>query len=85
MVVCVVMGENMVVVPLSLIEKYEIVHLFGNSVTYCPRTGSAVTFPVLLGNSGLLFNGNLVLYDYADGSLLSQIPGTYIRGPKDTG
>lgn len=82
-VVCAILGENMFVIPVSLIEKCEIVHLYGNSVTYCPRTGAAATYPVALGNSGLLFNGNSVLYDYGDGSLLSQILGTYVRGPKD--
>jgi hypothetical protein len=78
--------------PLRILDWHEVVNESFDGpllVTYCPlcrsalvagRTvrGSATTF----GVSGLLYRGNLVLYDDRTGSLWSQIAATAIRGPE---
>ncbi len=58
-------------------------------VTYCPLCGSGVVAERRVGDrvtpfgvSGLLWRGNLVLYDRATGSLWSQLLGRAIRGPR---
>lgn len=77
--------------PLRLLDWHEVVNdSFGGPllVTYCPLCRSAVVAartvrgtPTTFGVSGLLFRGNLVLYDRLTGSLWSQVAATAIRGP----
>lgn len=77
--------------PLATLSAYEVVndefagHLL---VTYCPLCASGVTAvrrvrgePTVFGVSGLLYHGNLVLYDRRTDSLWSQVLARAIRGP----
>ena len=83
--------------PLSILEWHEVVNdrLGGPLlVTYCPLCGSGVVAERRIGSgprggivtsfgvSGLLWRGNLVLYDRATGSLWSQLLGRAVRGPR---
>jgi hypothetical protein len=78
--------------PLSVLDWHEAVNdrLGGPLlVTYCPLCGSGVAAERTVGGeetafgvSGLLWRGNLVLYDRATGSLWSQLLGRAIRGPR---
>ena len=78
--------------PLSVLDWHEAVNdrLGGPLlVTYCPLCGSGVVAErrvdgvvTSFGVSGLLWRGNLVLYDRATGSLWSQLLGQAIRGPR---
>ncbi|MFB6211883.1 MAG: DUF3179 domain-containing protein [Halobacteriales archaeon] len=76
--------------PLALLNYHEAVNdTFGGPllVTYCPLCQSGIVAertvngePTIFGVSGLLWRGNLVLYDRATGSLWSQLLGKAIRG-----
>jgi hypothetical protein len=83
--------------PLSILGWHEVVNdrLGGPLlVTYCPLCGSGVVADRRIGSgpgdgivtsfgvSGLLWRGNLVLYDRATGSLWSQLLGRAVRGPR---
>jgi hypothetical protein len=57
-------------------------------VTYCPLTGSVVTFDRRVGNetlefgiSGLLYQSNVLLYDRRHESLWSQLASRAVSGP----
>jgi hypothetical protein len=76
-VIGVLVGEQALAVPHSILWTHEIVnvddwggHTF--AVTYCPLTGSSLAFDrstiggAELGVSGLLFRNNLVMYDRRD-------------------
>ena len=60
----------------------------GYSITYSPLTGSVVAFksrassyPTSFGVSGILLNGNSLLYDRISHSLWSQLMAVAIEGP----
>ncbi len=69
--------------PQKILVWHEIVNMteLGVSVTYCPLTGSCITFKqpdhlqTTFGTSGSLLNSNLVMYDRATGTNISQIDG----------
>ncbi|MFB6301205.1 MAG: DUF3179 domain-containing protein [Halobacteriales archaeon] len=78
--------------PLALLNWHEVVNDDFDGpllVTYCPLCQSGIVAErtvngdaTVFGVSGLLWRGNLVLYDRATDSLWSQLLGTAIRGPK---
>ena len=75
--------------PVKILNWHEIVnHTVGGkkiSLTYCPLTASAISFEgdrITFGNSGVLFNNNLVMYDRETRSLWSQMRLRSIQGPK---
>lgn len=69
--------------PQSILVWHEIVNLEGHgaALTYCPLTGSAITYKhpdgldTSFGTSGNLLNSNLVMYDRSTGTNISQIDG----------
>jgi len=78
--------------PIRIMERHEVVNdTFGDEtivVTYCPLCFSGMAFTVQnehfdlkFGVSGLLFNSDVLLYDYQTGSLWSQIRSQAISGP----
>lgn len=79
--------------PLPILRYHHIVNadVGGErfTVTYSPHSGYAAVFDrsvgsrgVRFGNAGTLYNGNLVLYDDATGTLWSQFLGEAIRGTR---
>jgi hypothetical protein len=78
--------------PLRLLNWHEVVNeTFAGAmlVTYCPLCRSALVADRTVGGraatfgvSGLLFRGNLVLYDDHTESLWSQVAATAIQGPE---
>ena len=78
--------------PIRIIERHEIVNdHFGDEavvVTYCPLCFSGMAFTPRFGDidlafgvSGLLYNSDVLLYDYRTGSLWSQLLSKAISGP----
>ena len=78
--------------PIRILERHEVVNdSFGDEaivVTYCPLCFSGMAFSVhnehvdlKFGVSGLLFNSDVLLFDYQTGSLWSQIRSQAISGP----
>ncbi len=69
--------------PQSILVWHEIVNLseHGLALTYCPLTGSCITYEypegidTSLGTSGKLINSNLLMYDRSTDSFISQIDG----------
>lgn len=69
--------------PQSILVWHEIVNLdeHGVAVTYCPLTGSCITYEypegldTTFGTSGKLINSNLLMYDRATDVQISQIDG----------
>lgn len=81
-------------IPHNVMYRHEIVNLNREdtqiAVTYCPLTGSALTFDreqvddAGFGVSGLLYQANLIMYDRnTDDSLWPQMAGEAACGPKD--
>lgn len=81
-------------VPHNVMYRHEIVNLNRDdemfAVTYCPLTGSALTFDRELvdgaefGVSGLLYQANLIMYDRnTDDSLWPQMAGAAACGPSE--
>jgi hypothetical protein len=77
--------------PVNILNWHEIInHTVGGAevtVTYCPITSSAVAFSpdagegqLLFGNTGSLYNNNLVMYDRGSKSFWSQLLGASIVG-----
>lgn len=77
--------------PIRIMDHHEIVNdLFGDkavTVTYCPLCGSGIAFKAnfdgkrqTFGVSGLLYNSDVLLYDYATESLWSQLLGKAVSG-----
>ena len=69
--------------PLNIMVWHEVVNeeVQGEkiSVTYCPLTQTVIGYKGYnLGVSGLLFNGNLVVYDRKTDALMPQIEGNFI-------
>ena len=78
--------------PIRILDRHEVVNdKFGDEsivVTYCPLCLSGMSFVVQFGESdlkfgvsGLLYNSDVLLYDYRTGSLWSQLLSTSISGP----
>ena len=78
--------------PIRIMDRHEIVNdRFGDEpivVTYCPLCFSGMAFKATIGGevrrfgvSGLLYNSDVLLYDYESNSLWSQIMSTAISGP----
>ncbi|WP_200861599.1 DUF3179 domain-containing protein [Methylohalobius crimeensis] len=78
--------------PIAILNWHEIVNdeFAGEpvAVTYCPLTASGIAYPgeidgkrTSFGTSGLLYNGNLVMYDRTTESLWSQLMSRSIDGP----
>jgi len=82
-------------IPVRIMVWHEVVNMTGGSgkaaVTYCPLTFTGITidleeeFPGQgqeVGVSGLLYNGNLVLYDRQTESLWTQMSAASYAGPE---
>lgn len=78
--------------PIRILDRHEVVNdTFGDEaivVTYCPLCFSGMAFSaqfadidLTFGVSGLLYNSDVLLYDYRTGSLWSQILSRAISGP----
>lgn len=78
--------------PIKILDRHEVVNdKFGDEsivVTYCPLCFSGMSFVVEFGDvelkfgvSGLLYNSDVLLYDYRTGSLWSQLLSAAISGP----
>lgn len=78
--------------PIRIMDRHEIVNdRFGAEpivVTYCPLCLSGMAFKATIGGevlsfgvSGLLYNSDVLLYDYKTDSLWSQIMSKAISGP----
>jgi hypothetical protein len=78
--------------PVNLLAVHEIVNdVVGGvpvAVTWCPLCRTATAFErriggrtLLFGVSGLLYRGNLIMFDRTTGSLWSQLLGGAITGP----
>ncbi len=91
LVVGVRIGNEIRAYPHPILDWHEIVNdeIGGEafSVTYCPLTGSAITWDRVLsgtkttfGVSGLLYNSNLIAYDRATDSYWSQMMMQAVRG-----
>ena len=79
-VIGVAIGGEAVAYPVKILNFHEIVtHTVGGqrvSVTYCPLTNSGVVFDapsITFGNTGALFNNNVVMYDRTSRSFWSQM------------
>ncbi len=78
--------------PIRILDRHEVVNdRFGDEaivVTYCPLCFSGMAFTAQFsdvdldfGVSGLLYNSDVLLYDYKTGSLWSQLLSKAISGP----
>jgi hypothetical protein len=78
--------------PIRILDRHEVVNDRFNGepivVTYCPLCFSGMAFTanfgghdLVFGVSGLLYNSDVLLYDYRTGSLWSQILSRAISGP----
>lgn len=87
-------GAEWLAIPHNVMYRHEIVNLnVGGeqvAVTYCPLTGSALTFDRALvdgagfGVSGLLYQANLIMYDRnTEDSLWPQMAGAAACGPRE--
>lgn len=76
--------EQVLIYPQNILVWHEIVNLRDSdlALTYCPLTGSAITYKypedvdTTFGTSGSLINSNLLMYDRATDTYISQIHGT---------
>jgi len=86
-------GGEWLAVPHNVMYRHEVVNLNRGGdqvvVTYCPLTGSALTFDrtsaggAEFGVSGLLYQANLIMYDRTtDDSLWPQMAGRAACGPR---
>ena len=75
--------------PVKILNWHEVVNDWTQKkrfvMTYCPLCGSGMAFASednqAFGVSGLLYNSDVLLYDFATQSLWSQILGEAIAGP----
>lgn len=78
--------------PVRILTRHEIVNDWIRErpvvITYCPLCGSGIAFSSLIaddkltfGVSGLLYNSDVLLYDFETESLWSQISKSAINGP----
>lgn len=93
LVVSVEMNGTAYAYPLPILRYHHIVNAEAGgtpfTVTYSPHSGYAAVFDrtvgnreVRFGNAGKLYNGNMVLYDDATGTLWSQFLGEALRGTR---
>jgi len=93
LVVGIRIGNEIRAYPHPILDWHEIVNDEINgkafSVTYCPLTGSAITWNRALtqgtttfGVSGLLYNSNLIAYDRESDSYWSQMLMQAVHGPR---
>ena len=94
-IIGVYIDDEWLAIPHNIMYQHEIVNLNGVeeqvAVTYCPLTGSALTFDrgsvggAEFGVSGLLYQANLILYDRnsPDESLWPQMFGQARCGPRE--
>lgn len=87
--------EGIYIYPQRILVWHEIVNEFIDdewvSITYCPLTGSTICYSGNdgvyknnhFGTSGRLLNSNLVMYDRASDSFISQILGVGLTGDMD--
>ena len=75
--------------PVKILNWHEVVNDWTQSqrfvMTYCPLCGSGIAFAVqseAFGVSGLLYNSDVLLYDFATDSLWSQIMMQAVAGPQ---
>lgn len=75
--------------PVGILNFHEIVnHTVGGqkvSVTYCPLTASGIVFDgeaIAFGNTGALYNNNMVMYDRATNSFWAQMGLGSIAGSR---
>ena len=75
--------------PVKILNWHEVVNDWTQSqrfvMTYCPLCGSGIAFAVedeAFGVSGLLYNSDVLLYDFATESLWSQIMMQAVAGPQ---
>jgi hypothetical protein len=84
LVIAVKFGQDVKIYPHRILDQHEIVNdeLNGHkfAVTYCPLTGTGITWnrviegtPTTFGVSGLLYNANLIPYDRNTNSNWSQM------------
>lgn len=78
--------------PIKIMDRHEVVNdrfdTTGVVVTYCPLCGSGIAFKARVndqalefGVSGLLYNSDVLLYDWQTESLWSQIESQAVTGP----
>lgn len=78
--------------PVRILDQHEVVNdQFGDTavvVTYCPLCFSGMAFTTRFGGvdlnfgvSGLLYNSDVLLFDYRTGSLWSQLLSKAVSGP----
>jgi len=93
LVLGVVLGGEARAYPIRILDRHEVVNdrLGGEPVliTWCPLCRSGLAFSprlggerLLFGVSGLLYNGNLLMYDRDTESLWSQIRGEAVSGER---
>ncbi|GAB4224342.1 MAG: hypothetical protein Kow0062_25960 [Acidobacteriota bacterium] len=91
-VIGVALGDEAVAYPVRILNWHEIVNdVVGGrpvAVTYCPLCRTGVVFDAMLdgqrrlfGVSGLLYNSDVLLYDRATDSLVSQLEFRAVSGP----
>ena len=88
LVVGIQIGEDVWLFPHRIMDFHEIVNVSEDthsfSVTFCPLTGTGITWPKLIdssfGVSGLLYNSNLIPYDRTTESKYSQMYSIGISG-----
>ena len=84
-------GNNVKIYPHQILDWHEIINdKIGSayySITYCPLTGSGISWNreidgsvTTFGVSGLLYNSNLIPYDRASGSNWSQMEMRCVNG-----
>jgi hypothetical protein len=76
--------------PVKILNWHEIVnHTVGGSkisLTYCPLAGSGINFDadrIAFGNTGALYNNNMVMYDRTTQSFWSQMGSGSIAGSRE--
>lgn len=77
--------------PINILNHHEVVNDFSRDInlgiTYCPLTGSAVSYDLAelggeIGVTGILLDSNLVFYDRSSNSCFSQLLNHGISGDK---
>lgn len=85
-------GDSAKAYPVRILSRHEVVNDWIREqrvvITYCPLCGSGIAFSAVVDEvsltflvSGLLYNSDVLLYDFETESLWSQISKTAINGP----
>ena len=75
------LNNEVYIYPQRVLVWHEIINLEDLALTYCPLTGSAITYKLpegsetSFGTSGSLINSNLLMYDRHSEAFISQIDG----------